>query len=113
MAKETAVGTRAIIIGPIMQAKKKRSKALGDLFLQFGLFFSFPSHPRLTILGGSLHILFNRVLIVFTRLGSFCTTTKMSAVQPVAVYALRVPPGAMVPAVPNAAASVSNIYLEA
>ncbi|KAJ5669479.1 FK506-binding protein 4 [Penicillium macrosclerotiorum] len=29
----------------------------------------------------------------------------MSAVQPVAVYALRVPPGAMVPAVPNAAAS--------
>jgi hypothetical protein len=31
----------------------------------------------------------------------------MSAVQPVAVYALRVPPGAMVAAVPNAAASVS------
>ena len=31
----------------------------------------------------------------------------MSAVQPVAVYALRVPPGAMVQAVPNAAASVS------
>ncbi|KAJ5105356.1 hypothetical protein NUU61_002703 [Penicillium alfredii] len=29
----------------------------------------------------------------------------MSAVQPVAVYALRVPPGAMIPAVPNAAAS--------
>ncbi|KAJ6008338.1 hypothetical protein N7540_012314 [Penicillium herquei] len=29
----------------------------------------------------------------------------MSAVQPVAVYALRVPPGTMVPAVPNAAAS--------
>lgn len=29
----------------------------------------------------------------------------MSAVQPVAVYALRVPPGVMVPAVPNAAAS--------
>lgn len=32
----------------------------------------------------------------------------MSAVQPVAVYALRVPPGAMVAAVPNAAASVST-----
>lgn len=31
----------------------------------------------------------------------------MSAVQPVAVYALRVPPGAMVAAVPKAAASVS------
>ncbi|KAJ6010715.1 hypothetical protein N7451_002127 [Penicillium sp. IBT 35674x] len=29
----------------------------------------------------------------------------MSAVQPVAVYALRVPPGALIPAVPNAAAS--------
>ncbi|KAJ5832918.1 hypothetical protein N7474_001229 [Penicillium riverlandense] len=29
----------------------------------------------------------------------------MSAVQPVAVYALRVPPGVMIPAVPNAAAS--------
>lgn len=32
----------------------------------------------------------------------------MSAVQPVAVYALRVPPGVMVPAVPKAAASVST-----
>lgn len=32
----------------------------------------------------------------------------MSAVQPVAVYALRIPAGAMVPAVPNAAASVST-----
>jgi uncharacterized membrane protein len=37
----------------------------------------------------------------------FLNSFKMSAVQPVAVYALRVPPGALIPAVPNAAASVS------
>lgn len=31
----------------------------------------------------------------------------MSAVRPVAVYALKVPSGALIPAVPDAAASVS------
>jgi len=34
----------------------------------------------------------------------------MSGTQPVAVYAMRIPPGdVMVPAVPNAAAMVSNV----
>jgi hypothetical protein len=38
-------------------------------------------------------------------------SSKMSAVQPVAVYALRVPPGgALIPAVPNAAAMVREAF---
>jgi hypothetical protein len=56
---------------------------------------SFPSLPLVT---------FPCIICILI---SFNQSHKMSAVQPVAVYALRVPPGVMVPAVPNAAASVS------
>lgn len=93
--------------------QKKSLKKKAELRRSVGvvgshLFFFF--HPRLITLGGSLHTLFSFDLQYFLLLVHFCTLIqKMSAVQPVAVYALRVPPGAMVPAVPNAAASVSKI----
>jgi hypothetical protein len=63
-------------------------------------------HPHFIVTRGS--VLFPFDLFIHSRYIVFISILhKMSAVQPVAVYALRVPPGAMVAAVPNAAASVS------
>jgi hypothetical protein len=62
-------------------------------------------HPHLVTRGS---VLFSFDLFIHSRyIVLISILHKMSAVQPVAVYALRVPPGAMVAAVPNAAASVS------
>jgi len=95
--------------GQKIRKKKKRQKLRRSLLLhldpQLFVFFFFPS--TVSLVAHFIHLLSPLIFLPFA-FTFLINSYKMSAVQPVAVYALRVPPGALIPAVPNAAASVSS-----